>query len=152
MLAMNRSSLAIATNPSGVGGVGDFARYRSRIILNNLFVLLLESIPYVDAGPWQTLKVWRVYVHQQKEFRRVQPIVLRAEFLAQRIAIMERFYLEYLEFAFQRSAARELGVRRAAQPARPLPERTSTTPATTARRATPQTSASPSMRDVAFAT
>lgn len=153
MLEMRRPYLVIATQAIGSGGVGEFVRYQSRIWLNNLFVLALESIPYIDAGPWQLLKIWRVFVHQQKEFRLARLQMLEARAIESRITMMERFYLEYLEFAFQRSAARELGLRRSVRPALPASERAFSAAQWIAGRPPQQTAAPPpTMRDVAFAT
>jgi len=155
MREMRRPYLAAITDPHGMGGVGEFVKYRSRILLNNLLVLILESIPYVDAGPWQTLKVWRVYVHQQKEFRQARIMLLGAQAISQRVEILERFYLEYVEFAFYRNLAREVGVEDQIQPRRPLSERLYAT----AQRMTPKpkpepfpNAPPPTMQDIALAT
>lgn len=87
-------------------GIKNFVLYESRIVLNTLIVQLLESVPLVDVGPWATLRLIKLYIDQQKQYRQGKAWVARCQ-----LVVSKMDTLAQIEFVFLARQLRLLRLR-----------------------------------------
>lgn len=88
-----------AGNPdSEFASLKQFILYEGRILLNQALVALLEGLPLTDLGPWQTVRLIRIYRDQQLEYRKAKAALATCQLLINKIGIQDKIELDYLSF------------------------------------------------------
>jgi hypothetical protein len=96
MKRVGRAGLAVSLNPHGGEGIRKHLSYGRHLLMGQAWVLILESIPVISAGPWVVIKVARVMSQQRKEYHLAGMALAELRSAERKIVALERFELAVL--------------------------------------------------------